>query len=141
MRAMRLFVDTSAWVALENRDDSYHDKAIDFWTELRGGRTPFRQILTSNYIMDEAMTLLGRRLGKGAAAGFWRKMQATKQVSILRVSEDIELKGFHLFLRGPHDLSFTDGTSFALMREEAIDTCFAFHHHFVDMGFAVVPEG
>ena len=137
---MRLFVDTSAWAALEDRDDSWHDQAIDFWTQLRGGKTRFRQILTSNYIMDEAMTLLGRRLGKDAAAGFWRKMQATKQVRILRVSEDIELKAFDIFLRGPDDLSFTDGTSFALMRDEAIDTCFAFDRHFVEMGFALVPE-
>lgn len=136
---MRLFVDTSAWIALEDRDDSNHDQAIQFWGQLRAGRTDFRQIFTSNYILDEVMTLLGRRVGKESCAGFWRKMQATKLVRILRVSEEIELKAFDIFLHGPDDLSFTDGTSFALMREEAIDSCFTFDRHFADVGFSVVP--
>ncbi len=136
---MRLFVDTSAWVALEDRDDSHHEEATRFWGELRAGRADFRQIFTSNYVLDEVMTLLGTRVGKQSCAEFWRKMQGTKLVRVLRVSEEVDAKAFEIFVHGPEDLSFTDGTCFALMRGEAIDSCFTFDRHFADFGFTMVP--
>ena len=139
MSVLRLFVDTSAWVALEDRDDSQHDRAIQFWTELKEGKTRFRQLLTSNYVLDEVITLLGRRVDKEACAEFWRKVRTTKVIDVLRVEEETELNAFDIYIKGPEDLSYTDSTSFALMRQEVIDTCFTFDRHFSDIGFDIVP--
>ncbi len=135
---MRLFVDTSAWIALEDRDDSHHDEAAQFWEEVRSGRTEFRQIFTPNYVVDEVMTLLARRVSKHSAEEFWREMRKTKVVQTLRVAEEIEVKAFDIFIGGPADLSFTDSTSSAPMKEEAIDSCFGFDRQFSDFGFKVV---
>jgi len=64
---VRLFVDTSGWVALEDVGDSRDQEPRVFWDQVRKGITVFRQFYTSNYVMDEVLTLLGRRVSKKTA--------------------------------------------------------------------------
>jgi predicted nucleic acid-binding protein len=45
---MRIFIDTSAFYALLDRDDANNQKATKIWTELLGAEHRF---VTSNYIL------------------------------------------------------------------------------------------
>jgi predicted nucleic acid-binding protein len=50
---MKLFVDTSAWLALNDRDDQYHKKAVEKSVEIKNQRI---ELITSEYVIDESVT-------------------------------------------------------------------------------------
>jgi predicted nucleic acid-binding protein len=64
---VRLFLDTSAFVALEDLDDADHGRALEFRDKMRRGNTPFRALYTSNYVVDETLTLLRFHCGHRVA--------------------------------------------------------------------------
>jgi len=59
-----IFVDTSAWYAVIDENDQDHTAALDKIRNLD------RLLLTSNYILDEILTLLKVRLGSPIAIQF-----------------------------------------------------------------------
>jgi len=137
---MRLFVDTTAFIALEDQDDKDHEDALNYRERIRLGETRFRAFYTSNYILDEAFTLLRLRLGHQAAVLFGENMRRSKMVRTLRVTPPIEDRSWEIFKKySDKDFSFTDCTSFALMEEEAMSTAFTFDKHFQQYGFQMVP--
>ena len=137
---MRLFLDTTAFVALEDQDDANHRKAIDFRQKIGLDETPFRKLYTSNYIIDETLTLLRIHCGHSIAVGFHKTLEASKLVTVLWITERVERDAWKIFEKqGDKDYSFTDCTSFALMEDEAIRNAFAFDHHFTQYGFPMAP--
>jgi predicted nucleic acid-binding protein len=64
---MILFIDTSAFFALLDKDDANHNKAKKVWTDLLGFDNT---IITSNYVLIECFALLQHRLGLEAVRGF-----------------------------------------------------------------------
>ncbi len=64
---MRIFIDTSAFYALLDRDDANNQKAKKAWTNLLGAE---HTLVTSNYILVEAFALMQNRLGLEAVRGF-----------------------------------------------------------------------
>ncbi len=53
-----VFIDASAWVALMDMSDGCHARASMLW---RSALEDGRQFLTTDYVLDEASTLLRRR--------------------------------------------------------------------------------
>jgi len=137
---MRLFIDASALIALEDEDDREHKTALDYREKIRRGETPFRALYSSNYILDEVFTLLRLKLSHEAAVAFGEKIKHSKILRILRVTPEIENTAWQIFKKyGDRDFSFTDCTSFALMEREAMSTAFTFDKHFQQYGFQTVP--
>jgi predicted nucleic acid-binding protein len=64
---MRIFIDTSAFYALLDRDDANHLEASRAWTGILGDESP---LFTSNYVLVESFALLQHRLGMNAVRGF-----------------------------------------------------------------------
>jgi predicted nucleic acid-binding protein len=56
-----IFVDTSAWYALEVEDDENHASALALKENVRKGR--YGALLTSDYVLDEVITLMRIRKG------------------------------------------------------------------------------
>ena len=137
---MRLFLDTSAFVALEDLDDASHREAMEFREKVRKGDTSFRTLSTSNYVVDETLTLLRMHCGHRVAVSFRKSLEASKLVRVLWVTEAMEKAAWKLFEKhSDKEYSFTDCTSFALMETEAIRNAFAFDEHFSQQGYNVVP--
>lgn len=135
-------MDTSALVAVENLDDANHKSALDYRENIRLGRTPFRSLYSSNYVVDETLTLLRIRCGHHVAVAFRKTLDLSRLLKILWVTEPSEKAAWRIFEKhADKDFSFTDCTSFALMESEAIRTAFTFDEHFVQYGFATVPQG
>ena len=133
-----IFIDTSAFLALEDESDQYHDEALQFREQvLRKGRYG---MITTSYILDETLTLIRFRISIKSSIAFSKKIRKSKVVKIVRVSEDIEEKALDLFERyDDKDFSFTDCVSFVVMKGMGIKETFAFDHHFNQIGFIRKP--
>lgn len=137
---MRLFLDTSALVAIEDLDDVNHKAAVQFREKIRLGQTPFRSLHTSNYVIDETVTILRIHCGHAVAVSFRKALEASRLVRIVWITEPLEKAAWKIFEKhADKEYGFTDCTSFALMQTEAIRTAFTFDQHFAQFGFATAP--
>jgi hypothetical protein len=130
---MRLFVDTSAWLALNNKNDQYHDEAVSKITKVRQQKI---QLVTSEYVFDESVTIIRYRISHRAAVAFGDALISSNVASIEDITDEERLKAWVLFKKyRDKDLSFTDCTSFALMVKLKLQKAFSFDDHFKQVGF------
>lgn len=133
----RVFVDTSAWFAVQVRDDEWHEQAA---STLRALLATACALVTTNHVVGETYTLLRVVKGHGAAVGFLDRLEETRRLERIFVSPEIEAQAYTLLRRHrDQDFSFVDATSFASMRAHAIRHAFAFDSHFATAGFVRVP--
>jgi predicted nucleic acid-binding protein len=126
-----VFVDTSALYALLDASDAQHSQARAAWAGLAERR---ERLVTSNYVLVEAMALIGRRLGLEALRAF--DSQFVPLLSVVWVDEALHRRAVAaLLVAGLRDLSLVDCASFEIMRETSIDRAFAFDAHFQQQGF------
>ncbi len=130
-----IFIDTGPWIARYLRRDQHHARAQAGWQRL-AKRPP--RLFTTNFVLDEAMTLLARRAGYDFAAQRARAIYASEALTILRPAQADELAALALFEKlADQRVSFTDCVSFALMRANKIPRSFTFDRHFEHAGFTV----
>ena len=131
---MRIFIDTSAFYALLDRDDTHHPRAKRAWTELL---TAVHTLVTSNYILVETSALLQNRLGIGAIRAFHDDILPL--INIEFVASGTHRSGVAALLSASRrDLSLVDCVSFEVMRTSGINTVFAFDKHFKEQGFTLI---
>lgn len=131
------FADTSFWFSLQERRDPHH-AAARVLVEHGVGR-----LLTSNHVLGETWTLVRRRGGHAAAIGFLERMNSLPDVEIVHVSPAMEADAWRWLRRhDEREYSFTDATSFALMRHRRVREALAFNGNFSAAGFIEVrPAG
>lgn len=134
----RIFIDTGAFMALEDESDQYHEAALQFREQVL--RKKRYEIITTSYILDETLTLIRFRISIKASVDFSKEIRKSKVVKIVHVSKEMEGKARDIFERyDDKDFSFTDCVSFVLMQEWGIEEAFAFDQHFNQMGFIRKP--
>lgn len=132
---MIVFVDTTAFYALLDVRDDYHDRAVRESAALYEAGA---ELITSNYVVAESCALVQKRLGMKSVGVFRSGMLPF--VIVHWVTEAIHEDGFNYFLAcGRSGPSFTDSVSFSLMRKLRVDTAFTFDKHFADQGFKCRP--
>jgi len=131
---MRIFIDTSAFYALLDRDDIHHPRAKKTWTELLKA---VHTLVTSNYVLVETSALLQNRLGIEAIRAFHDDILPL--INIEFVPSGTHQSGVAALLSASRrDLSLVDCVSFEVMRTSGINTVFAFDKHFKEQGFTIV---
>jgi uncharacterized protein len=134
---MRLFVDTSAWVAITAKDDKYHRPASTAFANLK--QTRF-QLVTTDYILDESLTHLLAHYGHHRAIAFGRWALNSKSIQIHRIDETIWDAAWQMFQQyDDKEWAFTDCTSFVVMQRQQLYRAFTFDRHFVQAGFQLWP--
>lgn len=132
---MRIFVDTSALLAVIDRDDRFHLRAFRFWEQQLSGPATF---LTSNYVVLEASALIQNRLGIAAVSLLHEEI-----LPVIRqewVDSLLHQRAVAALLAARRrDVSLVDYTSFELMRRSGLRTAFTFDRHFAEQGFEVLP--
>ena len=132
-----IWVDTSAFIALTLETDPYHRLAANFANTLG----PETRLLTSNFILAETMTYLNRRHGPEKAYTFGDRILRSSIYEIAEIDTSIFHDAMKLLQKfSDKDLSFTDLTSFALMRLHKIKKAFTFDGDFMKAGFQMVPN-
>lgn len=133
---MKVFVDTSAFIALDDRSDSRHADAKDFYDAL----TASDRLFTSNYVVDEAITRFRYAVGHHAAVRFAEAILGSRLYEILYVDSDVEAGALQVLKRfRDKELSFTDCTTIALVQRHGLDAVFAFDDDFRKVGLRVAP--
>lgn len=129
-----IFVDTGAWYAYINAKDPDHFKVREFLDAFE------EKLVTSSYIFDEIITLVLARLGHEKAVKVGEVLLNPKVVELVRVGAADEWSAWQLFQqRSDKMYSFTDCTSFVLMRRLKLAKALTLDEHFAQEGFEVVP--
>ena len=76
-----IFLDTGAFLARHLAKDQYHSRAAAFRNVIR---ETSETCATSNFVLDETFTLLGRPAGYGFAARRTKNIYASESLIILR---------------------------------------------------------
>ncbi|HNQ88760.1 MAG TPA: PIN domain-containing protein [Verrucomicrobiota bacterium] len=138
--ARDLFTDTSGLYALADRRDPLQARAQQ-WVLSRvsaGGR-----LVLTDYILDEACTLAKARAGAAAALRLLALVEASAGFRLEWVGPDrFEAAKAWFRKHSDHGYSFTDCTSFVVMRELKIRDALTSDRHFVEAGFhgLLLPE-
>lgn len=133
---MRVFVDTSAFLALANRLDQEHATAARIYPTLmeRGA-----DLLTSSYVIAESMALIQRRLGWKPLVAFGEALEAAFHVVWVDRMLHTEAQRF-LLRRRRRTINIVDAVSMTLARRLALDAIFAFDEDFHLEGFRVLSD-
>ena len=133
MAAIDVFMDTAGFLALWDAADAHHRFALRLQGELaRKGR----RFLTTDYVIDETVTLLLVRHSHSAAADFLQAVTTSESLQLQWVSPDRFHAAAAFFARhNDKEWSFTDCVSFALMHELNIRDSFTTDRHFRQAGF------
>ncbi len=133
-----IYVDTSAWYAAEVEDDTHHGEARQFLGRLASGKHGVS--VTTDYVLDETLTLLRSRRSLDDATRFVDKVRKSRSVKVFWIDEQLFEKALGVFRSsGDRKWSFTDCTSFALMKELSLSDAFSFDEHFEEAGLKVYP--
>ena len=107
---------------------------------LKAFRDHCRGLLTSNYILDETVTLIRFRLGWNVAHRFGKELRAGTLAAVQRISPRDEESAWAIFSKyADKSFSFTDCTSFALCERLKIRSCLAIDNDFRAYGLHCVP--
>ena len=138
-----IFVDSWGWLALGHRRDAHHDDVKQLYEELRSDNI---LIYTSDYVLDETITLLFRREIFQEAKQFAENILASAargSIQVERITSERFLKAWELRTRFQDKplISFTDLTSMVIMEEQNIQHVLTEDEHFIHVGmdFLKVP--
>ena len=130
-----IYIDTSAFYALIDRSDRFHESAKDLWPTLLGATF---DLVTSNYVVSETVNILQHRLGFEAAALWQRAMLGV--IDVHWVDQAGHNTGMELWLSlGRERCSFVDCVSYITMNKLNIDQVFCFKASYAERGYVMVP--
>ncbi|MBI5369024.1 MAG: type II toxin-antitoxin system VapC family toxin [Planctomycetes bacterium] len=133
----RVLVDTSALVGLFVERDEWHGPAVACYERLRDER---RRLLTTWDVFQETVTAIRKWAGHPQAVTVGEFLRANAAIQLVPTGEETREAAWRLFRK--HRglvLSFTDCTSFVVMRHFGITEAFTFDDDFRRAGFTVLP--
>lgn len=140
MNRMKLFIDTSAFIALINSKDQFHLPASNVYRQQKENILR----LTTNLVISETYSFLRYKMGYLLAMQyleFIKKAEASGHLQIIYSNPKLEQtakKILHTY--HDHDLSYVDAVSFAVIEtDKLITSVFTFDHHFHLTGRNVIP--
>jgi predicted nucleic acid-binding protein len=138
MAKREVFADTSGLYALVNRNDGNHAAAREAIEKiLRAGR----RLVVTDYVVDESVTLAKARGGALVAVRVLDFIERSLGIRIEWIGPD-RFEATRAFFRKhvDHAYSFTDCSSFVVMRELRLDQALTTDRHFVEAGMeALLP--
>jgi len=137
----KVFMDASAWIAIGNPTDRWHPQGSTTYTDL--GRRQVSMV-TTNWTVYEALTLLKAKAGLHRAEELWDQVNVSPLIRVVHVTDEIEADGLDIFFRyTDKPWGVVDCVSFVVMEQLDCWQAFAFDQHFAQAakqrGFTVIP--
>ncbi len=131
-----VFVDTGAWLSLYDKRDQNHQKAKEVAIYLKDEKV---HLITTDYIFDEAVTIIRMRVGHKEAINFGNSLLKSNVVKIVEIDDDFKKEAWNIFVKyKDHRFSYTDCTSFAVLSQMKIERVFGYDKHFESMQFTLL---
>ena len=130
-----IFVDTSAWFGCVVPSDDNYLSASRWFSENN------EPLLTTDYVVDETLTLLRARGETARAENLGEAFFSDSLCTVYFLTESDIRETWQVFQRfSDKEWSFTDCSSKVVMSKLGIDKAFAFDRHFNQFGsVAVLP--
>ena len=125
---MKVFVDSSAVAALIIKNDENHENAT---TSLKQMTEKNVEMVLSNFVLAETYNLIAARTYPGKAREWILKNTWTVE-RVTSADEKEALKILEKYI--DKDFSYTDATSFSLIKRLGFDLAFTFDRHFKQYG-------
>lgn len=141
--ANKVIIDTWGWLSIWDKKEKRNEEVSKYY---ENALTENAAIYTTDYILDETITLLFRRLPYEKADEFISIIQEAKEKRVLYI-EKIHDERFEasISLRKKYKdkpaISFTDLSTMVVMKEIGIKQIITSDKHFlkVGMGFEIIP--
>ncbi len=131
-----VFADTGYWIALIDRGDQGHEKALEV-----SGQIAEQQVVTTEMVLTE---LLNSASGRGEylrklTADTCRQLYHRRNVEVIPQTSNQFHSALQRYLaRLDHNWSLVDCASFIVMETRQIHEALAFDHHFEQAGFTAL---
>jgi predicted nucleic acid-binding protein len=132
-----IFADTFYFLALVNRRDVSHARAVEF------GERPDLRLVTTTWVLTEVIDALSTPTHRTVAVALVRKLQNDRQVTIVSATQDWFDRGLELFeARADKAWTLTDCVSFTVMQSLGLTEALTADRHFEQAGFkALLTQG
>jgi len=112
-----IFIDTTVWVGASDRNDDFHESSQDIVKAILFEKVPL--VLTTDFIIDETVTILGKRKGFGAenARKVGQAILSSPRVLTVFVEETVLKSALEKYSRHLGQLSLTDVVSVVVMEK------------------------
>src|SRR5215212_5823696 len=130
-QARRVLVDSSAFLALRDRDDEHHAEAVAIVHRLAEQRY---RLYTTNVMLVETHALILSVMDHRQAVQFLREIDQGS-TTVIRISQGDEQRAKQILYRyTDKDSSFNDAISFAVMERLGLAAAFTFDRDFTQYG-------
>ena len=131
---MNVYIDTSGFLAVLNRDDKFHGAAKAVWLRLLDSGA---KLNTNSFVLLETAALMQSRLGLDAVRTFFNDIYPLLEIDWVDAGL-FSLAMPLLLISNRKELSLVDYSSFLTMRRSKLSKAFAFDPHFAEQGFEVL---
>ncbi len=132
---MSIFIDTSAFLAVLDKDDEHHNLSAEVWRNIL---LSAETLVTTNYILVETFALVQHRLGMPAVKVFQEDI--IPALSIQWIDHASHQAAAAIMPTAKRKkLSLVDCVSFETMRRLGIKPSFTLDRHFKEQGFKCLP--
>jgi len=132
---MSIFIDTSGFIAVLDRDDASHNAAAKAWVDIL---TSEEALVTTNYVLVETCALVQRRLGMKAIKLLHEDIVPALRIEWIDNAVHNSAMGVMLAAQWKK-LSLVDCVSFEIIRLLGIKTAFTLDKHFKEQGLICLP--
>lgn len=132
-----VFTDTSYYLALVNRTDPRHPRAVDLAENL------LSRVVVTEYVLVELGSALSRGSDRQVYLELLEDLQDGDSITIVPASESLFRQGVALFGdRTDKEWSLVDCISIIVMKQRRLQEALTTDRHFVQAGFrALLREG
>ncbi|MBU3978077.1 PIN domain-containing protein [Patescibacteria group bacterium] len=130
---MKIFIDTSAFIALLVENELDHLKVAKKYFDYRQQRSI---LFTSYFILDELFTrlLYYKNINIKKYIQVLQTAIAANELTVMQVDEALFEKSITVFMKfSEHNISFTDATTYILYKEYFLDEIFTLDSDFKKM--------
>ena len=128
----KVFADTFYFLALLNKNDEAHAKALQYSVQIE-------QLITTEWVLTELADGLASSRRRSMVLQTRQELSADADVQVIPLDMQLHEEGIRLYAsRADKEWSLTDCISFIVMQREAVTEALAGDHHFEQAGFVAL---
>jgi uncharacterized protein len=128
----KVFADTFYFLALLNKHDEAHEKALEYSTLMD-------KLITTEWVLTELADGLASSRHRNMFSKTREELLADEDVQVVSLDMELQEKGIRLYADRPDkEWSLTDCISFLVMDREEITEALTGDHHFEQAGFVAL---